>query len=276
MKIIKKVNNNVAIGLDKLDQEVVILGKGVGFRSMPYELDDDSDQIEKIFKEFEPSQFNLLKDVDPRVVSLSEKIIDEGLKTLEFEASARMLITLADHINYAIERKRDNQQIKFLLSWELKNIYPEEFEVGMKALSMIKEELDTQLPNSEAMFIALHFIDARIGSDNLQSSHETLSIIHDIMAIIRYSFNVDFDESSLNFNRFVTHFKFFLEKKASEIRLSDNNEQLYQHVQTQYKEEAECAELIAKYLMDNHKIECSQDERLYLIIHIRRLTQRAN
>lgn len=46
MKIIKKINNNVAIGLDKNNQELIVFGKGIGFPKMPYEVDDLKKSIE--------------------------------------------------------------------------------------------------------------------------------------------------------------------------------------------------------------------------------------
>ena len=40
MQIIKKINTSAALALDKNGHEVVVMGKGVGFPSVPYELDD--------------------------------------------------------------------------------------------------------------------------------------------------------------------------------------------------------------------------------------------
>ena len=39
MKVIKKINNNVAICLDN-NTELIAFGKGIGFKQMPYELAD--------------------------------------------------------------------------------------------------------------------------------------------------------------------------------------------------------------------------------------------
>lgn len=40
MKIIKQINNNAALALDGNGKELVVLGRGVGFPKMPYELTD--------------------------------------------------------------------------------------------------------------------------------------------------------------------------------------------------------------------------------------------
>ena len=40
MKVIKKINNNIAVATDGNNREVIIFGKGIGFHEMPYELTD--------------------------------------------------------------------------------------------------------------------------------------------------------------------------------------------------------------------------------------------
>ena len=39
MKVIKNINNNVAICVDDNGHEVVAMGKGIGFSKPPYEVD---------------------------------------------------------------------------------------------------------------------------------------------------------------------------------------------------------------------------------------------
>lgn len=40
MKIVKRINHNAALAIDDNGNELVILGKGVGFPKTPYELTD--------------------------------------------------------------------------------------------------------------------------------------------------------------------------------------------------------------------------------------------
>ena len=40
MKIIKKINNNVALAQDQSGNELIVFGRGVGFPPVPYELTD--------------------------------------------------------------------------------------------------------------------------------------------------------------------------------------------------------------------------------------------
>ena len=53
VQIIKKINNNAALGLDGSGTEVVVLGKGIGLPDMPDEL-TDYNAIQRTFSDMDP------------------------------------------------------------------------------------------------------------------------------------------------------------------------------------------------------------------------------
>lgn len=59
MMIVKKINNNVAIGVDGNGHEVVLFGKGIGFGELPYSINDMS-KIERSFYDIDYRYYNLL------------------------------------------------------------------------------------------------------------------------------------------------------------------------------------------------------------------------
>lgn len=65
MKVIKKINNNVAIGLDGNGNEIILMGKGVGFPQTPYELKDMS-VIDRTFYDIDSKYYGLLKEIPER------------------------------------------------------------------------------------------------------------------------------------------------------------------------------------------------------------------
>ena len=58
MMIVKKINNNVAIGVDGNGHEVVLFGKGIGFGELPYSINDMS-KIERSFYDIDYRYYNL-------------------------------------------------------------------------------------------------------------------------------------------------------------------------------------------------------------------------
>ena len=59
MKIIRRINNNAAVAQDKRGREMVVLGRGVGFGQLPYELTDMS-VVYRTFYDVDPKYLMLL------------------------------------------------------------------------------------------------------------------------------------------------------------------------------------------------------------------------
>ena len=52
MKVIRNINNNVAVCLDDNNHEVIAFGKGIGFQKAPYEI--ALSQIDRTYYNLEP------------------------------------------------------------------------------------------------------------------------------------------------------------------------------------------------------------------------------
>lgn len=95
--------------------------------------------------------------------------------------------------------------------WEIKKFYPKEFQIGLKALELIEDELNKKLPDDEAGNIALHLINAQINSsfNKVENVAEQTKKIHDILNIVMYTYGITLDEKSISYERFITHLRFF-------------------------------------------------------------------
>ena len=107
MKVIKKINNNVAICLDSNDKELIAFGKGIGFPKMPYVL-DDLNLIQRTYYGVSQRYLNLLNDIPDEIFEISTKIVDYAQTKLEYTLNSNVVFTLADHINFAIQRFHKN------------------------------------------------------------------------------------------------------------------------------------------------------------------------
>ncbi len=210
MQIKKIFNNNVVLS-EINNEEVVVMGKGIAFGKRNGNF-LEKEKIEKVFQlqnSNNTERFKeLLKDVPMDLVSLSSNIIEYAKNILDTDFNEYIYITLTDHLNFAINRAKENISYVNALKWDIKKYYPKEYGVGMKALNLIKEELDVNFTEDEAVNIALHFINA---SDKIQLN-ETIQVIkmtEDILNIIKYSYNQSLDEETLSYERFMTHLKFF-------------------------------------------------------------------
>ena len=135
VRIIKKINNNAALGLDGSGTEVVVLGKGIGFPDMPYELNDYS-KIQRTFYDMDPRYVQMAAGIPDAVLEASADIAEQAEMELECELNPNLPFTLADHLNFALERLRSGTVLNMPLSYDVRHLYPKEAALGQRALDM--------------------------------------------------------------------------------------------------------------------------------------------
>lgn len=278
--IIKKIfNNNAVVAKDCANREIVAMGCGIAFKMNIGEVLDES-KIEKTFilKEKEASErFKLLlEDVDSEIVSLCYDIIEYAKNILDVELNDYVYVTLTDHINNAIKLQKDGFNTSNVIIWEIRKFYSKEYAIGIKALEFIQEELGVELPEDEAGNIALHLINAQVNKRcNIKKDvSKQTKMINDILNIVRYTYNINLDENSLSYERFITHLRFFFQRlNKKEFYCDEENEEdsedfLLNQVKKKYKNAYSCMLKVEKYL----EIELSNEEKLYLTLHIQKVT----
>ncbi len=104
----------------------------------------------------------MLYEVPTEHIRITEEIIKYAKEQLNKKLNDIIYISLTDHIYFAIERHRQGIQIVNPLIWEIKRIYKDEFQIGKKALQMIQQHFQINLPEDEAGFIAMHIVNAEL------------------------------------------------------------------------------------------------------------------
>lgn len=277
MQIIKVINNNVISSEDDKGKEIIVMGKGIGFGKKAGEEIDET-KIEKVFSlpDESTSQFmQVVKDMPYEYIRTAELVIAYARETLGYLLSKNIYVTLTDHLGYAIERKQQGIVVANELSWEMKKFYNAEFQVGLKALDIVKQELDVELPEDEAGFIAMHLVNAQMGGQ-MNQSRNMPAMIKDILNIVRYTFQVELDEKSLSYERFVTHLRFFVQRVISREDSERNDEEFDQLIADRFPHSYECAQKIKSYMKKKLDYEVSDVEISYLAVHIHRVIHSMN
>ena len=274
MVIDKIINNNIVSAFDDTGKEVVVMGRGIGFgKKSGFEIQEE--QIEKVFRiksQTLADQFKeLLANMPLEHARISNDIISYAESELKLRLNQSIYVTLTDHINFAIERLKMNIRLENALLWEIKRFYPQEFRLGQYAVELIEKRLGVALPEDEAGFIALHFVNAEYGTD-IRDALNFPNLMQAILQIVKEELQIEFDEDSLHYERFVTHVKFLLQRIYRKELLPDAEEELAAMVQRKYKKEYFCSKKIAEYIEKETGSKISGEEMMYLAIHIRRIT----
>lgn len=276
MKVVRVINNNVISSVDDNQKEVVIMGKGIGFQKKIGDTVDEG-KIEKIFHlpSETGSQFEkLVADIPYEHMQLAKEIIHYAAKTLDRHLNKNIYITLTDHLNFAVERQEQGIVFQNALLWEIQRFYSEEYKIGLKALEMVKEKIGVELPEDEAGFIALHLVNAEMDGDISQALNMP-GMIKDMMNIVRYTFGIELDETTLSYERFVTHLKFFVQRAITGECYDTDDEEFIKSIQHRYKKEYECALKMKEYMDKRVNYQVTEEELTYLTIHIARVNRRS-
>lgn len=157
--------------------------------------------------------------------AISNDIIAYAKEQLKLRLNQSIYVTLTDHINFAIERIGQGIKPENALLWEIKQFYPQEFRLGQYAVELIKERLGMDMPEDEAGFIALHFVNAEYGTD-IRDALNFPNLMKEILEIAQESLQIELDESTLHYERFVTHVKFLLQRIYRRELLTNEEKEL--------------------------------------------------
>lgn len=270
----KVINNNIISAYEKSGAEVIVMGRGIGFKKKQGEV-VPADQISKIFRiksRTLAEQFKeLLANMPLERVRISDEIISHAKDHLKLKLNQSIYVTLTDHINFAIERVSQGIEPQNALLWEIKRFYPQEFQLGIYALELIQDRLDILLPEDEAGFIALHFVNAEYGTD-IRDAVKFPDQMQAIVDIVERDLGMLLDESSLHYERFMTHIKFLIQRIYRKELLSSEDRELSLLMQRKYPREYQCSLKVAEYIMQATGSRLSEKEIMYLSVHIRRVS----
>lgn len=271
MKIIKKINNNVAIALDGRGKELIVFGKGIGFPRIPYELTDLS-KVERTFYDIEPQYYGLLQELPEDIIRVASKMVLRIKNQVAKNLNPNLVFILADHINFAVERARKGLDISLPYSYELEYEQPGITKLAAFFVKNIRKRYQVFLPKGEITSITMHILNAMEGTSGKVDEKESSGvIIRKVTEIIEEHFDIQIDKESFNYFRFKNQMKYFVDRKSRKEEFTDQNQELYDSMRKSYPETYECVLKINEYITESFHERCSSEEMLYFIIHVNRL-----
>ena len=254
MLLIKRVlNNNAVVATDKHKQTLVALGNGIAFHKKAGEIISE-DKVEKIFypqnEKDTNSMSEMLASIDPKYIELSDQIISETIASSGKKLSDDIYLSLPDHLQFAVERLKKGMPIQNRLTIETMQTYPDEFQLGKRVLRYLEKTENLKFPEDE-------------------HTAGTIELINRFLEIISEMLKMEINSKSVAYYRLVTHLKFFAQKISKKQTQEANvDPELYNMVIHRYHKEYLISQRIAGIVMQKFNYKVSQDEIMYLTIHI--------
>ncbi|AAK79323.1 transcriptional antiterminator [Clostridium acetobutylicum] len=269
-KIIKVLNNNVLFVLQN-NKEKILFERGIGFGKKIDDLISADTHVEKVFSIENENNSNTFKQlvstVNTNIIGICEEIISMISKELNENLNEKIHISLTDHISFTLKRLLSNDTIQNPFLIETATLYKTEFELAKKAVKMLEEKTNIEIPEDEVGFIALHIHSARKKGE-LSNTIKYAFLSNTIIEFIEDELDITIDKHSIDYARFITHLRFTIERI---INSSPIKNELLNAIKHAYPESYKLSSKICKLLEDELHKKVVEDETAYLVMHIERI-----
>lgn len=272
----KVINNNILCVTDAGGSEMIVTGRGIGFghkAGQPV----NSDAVQKIYHmasmPVQQKLMDLLEQIPYDHFLLTDELVSEIRKKIPYTLNEGLLITLADHISFAIKRKEQGVEFKNPLLESIREYYPEEYRMGKACVQRIQEKLSVDLSKDEAGFIALHIVNAELNT-TMSITNDITRFVDGCVKVVESYYGRVFDHESLAFSRLAVHLRFFAQRLFQHEQESDDpmqDQDFCRLIASSCKEHYECAKKIAAYVAETWNQELTEEELLFLTIHLKRI-----
>ena len=268
--VIKVLNNSVLLATcESSNREVILLGKGIGFQyKANNEIKDLSDMRIYELQDMtsKGSSMQIIDKVDPSYLEIAHEII--ALAERKFNTiDANILLPLADHIAFAIERIKQKMDIVNPFANDIRLLFPDEYEIALAGKKRIEEITGMEISEDEVGYITLH-VHAALGHDQVDKSMLVAVIINDSIKSIEEDCNIKIDVRSISYSRLLMHIKYMLARLEQKEKL---NLDMEDYTKTNFPYSYDVAKRICVRIGQTIHQSVPRIEIGYLALHIERV-----
>lgn len=274
MEVLRVFNNNVILARSAQGDDVVLTGRGLGFQAKPGHVVDQS----KVMRVFAPvdgrdvDHFGqLVAAIPPEYVRLAVVALEAAGLSHVADSSPSLLVTLSDHLNFAIKRVRENIRLDYPLEAELGHLFPAELAQARRVLDAVNAESDVQLPDGEAIAIALHLVNVGFTTGDLSYTYKLTGILQQLLDVVGQTYGRELDHQSISVARFITHLRYLFVRIQSGKQLEGQPSAIGTAIRDSHPEAYRCAEMVATLLDLRLETTVAPDEIAYVALHIARM-----
>ncbi len=278
MKFIKNFNNNAALVTNEFGVEWVVVGNGVGFgKKIGDEIDDTKITHRFVAADKTEGLLDSIANVSSETLTLTKEVVHLVETRQETTFNDYGYLALIDHIDFALQRAHKGIDMAGGSSdWEVRKLFPQQYQIAKEVVQLMEKRTGLTFGSSEAVYLTYHLVNTETDETDLQDTMRITKIIHAIVDIVQYQFGIQLDQDSFNVDRFVTHLRRFIIRHMK--RITDEDDELdpglLALMQAKYTDAYATVEKIATYLDKTENWQLTSDDKLYLTLHIWRVTHR--
>ena len=272
MRAVRSINNNIAGCVDSAGNELIAMGKGIGYGALPREV--SLEEITHTYYNVDPKVLLCVAEIPADVITFAADLAERARNELPYQLSPNLAFTFADHIAFALRRAREGIYVSMPLAFDVEQSYPDEYRIARQAVRRLRREFKVALRDAEAAGIALNMVNARTASATaaeVARAQRDEDMLEDITEIVETEFGITVNRASFAFSRYATHMGYLFGRLHAGKSLDGANLELYADVRVDYPQVDACVEKICEHIRDAWGCEVTDEERLYVFIHVNRL-----
>ena len=222
-QIIKVLNNNSILAKQGND-EVILLAKGIGFQKKVndiFEAPANTKTFLMVKQDVDKKKTqDILKNVNPIYIEISSEIIRYATEKFD-KVDTKILLPLADHIDFAIQRLNEGMTITNPFTKDIQLLFPDEYEVAKKGKELIQKMTGQTINDDEIDYITLH-VHSAISKEHVYESMEATQVIHESIDQLKKDLKIEIDSNSISYIRLMNHIKFLFLRLQTHEQLQMN------------------------------------------------------
>lgn len=269
-RITKILNHNAVLAISEENREYLILAKGIGFGKKVNEYIKANSQA-TVYSLQETERGNarqLARDIDPFILEMSNFLLDMAEDSFG-KIDRNILLPLADHMEYAIKRIQNNEEISNPLTADIKALFHMEYKVAEQAVPLLKKEKGIVIHDDELGYIALH-IHSAIEDYRVSEAMQIAQAVRDCIALLENETGHKISVMSLSYNRLMNHIRYMVARAIAGEKLKVN---MNDYMSIKFPKAFQIAKTVCGQVAHNLRCEIDDVEIGYLAMHIERTAE---
>ena len=269
-RIAKILNHNSFMGIqDENNQECLVMGKGVAFgkkvgQTVPVTAEAKVYSLKEMTERGDAK--DILKSVSPLCLEFANEVLNQAEQ--EFgKVDRTILFTMADHLDFAIRRIQNGEQISNPLTDDIRVMFYKEYKVASCIQEFLKEKMQIEIDEHEIGYIALH-VHAAIVDENVSQAMEIARTVRECISLVEKETGNSVDVMSLGYNRLMNHVRYMVARAIHGEKLKMN---LNEYMSVKFPEPFMSAERICRQMEKSLKLPIPDIEIGYLAMHLERM-----
>jgi transcriptional antiterminator len=271
----KVLNNNVLIAEHPSYEEVVLIGKGIGFNRKHGDF-IETDSVEKLFvlknEKEQQNYLKLLPFIDNDLLEVIISAIGLIKQRTHTPLDEHIHVALTDHLMFAINRVSKGMEMSNPFLVETKTLYRHEYEIAAEVVKFINEKTGISLPVGEIGFIAIH-IHSAMTNRNLSEVNQHSQLVSSLVKMVEEQFEIDIDKESIDYMRLVRHLRFTIERVIKGEKVEEP-EKINSLLKQEYPVCYNLSWKLIKVMQQTLKMKVFDAEAVYLTMHLQRIQKK--